>query len=320
LQGKFVEVGPNNPFPSYPVMQSIPREMSNTCRQWAAWLYQLVTQRQRQRLRQELTSNGQFPIAILFYHRVADHHINPWTISRRHFVQHLDWLQENFDVVSLAEAQRRVRSGFNDRPSVAITFDDGYSENCEFAIPELVRRQMPVTYFVVSQSIAGGIPFAHDQRQHVPLAPNTLSQVRDMHRAGIEIGAHTRTHKDIGRISSPEELAEELLGSIRELESWGLGPIRYFSFPYGLPANTSQAAVDLLASAGIEGFCTAYGAWNWPGAAGFHLRRIHADPGLERLKNWLTLDRRKLHDNRSLPFVEPLANRTASAAGEYVAV
>jgi hypothetical protein len=43
---------------------------------------------------------------------------------------------------------------------------------------------------------------------------------------------------------------------------------------------------------------------NWPKSIGFHLRRIHADPGLERLKNWLTLDRRKLQDTTELPFAE----------------
>lgn len=302
-------------------MQSIPRKMSNRRRQWAAWLYQRLTWQQRSRLRSELLEMGRFPVALLFYHRVADRHPNPWTISRRNFVRHLDWLQDNFDIVSLSEAQSRIRSASNSRPTVSLTFDDGYAENCDFAIPELLRRGLTATYFVVSQAVAEGRPFAHDTLEHLQLAPNTISEIRDMHRAGIEIGAHTRTHRDLGSLSTSAELAEETLGSIKEIESWGVGPIRYFSFPYGMPCNTSQAAVDLLMRCGMKGFCTAYGAWNWPGAAGYHLRRIHADPGMQTLTNWLTLDRRKLADHHQLPFTEPaVVHEVPDAAGEYAVV
>jgi len=44
---------------------------------------------------------------------------------------------------------------------------------------------------------------------------------------------------------------------------------------------------------------------------GFHLRRIHADPKLEKLKNWLTYDSRKLCEQVELPFVEPRVDRRA---------
>ncbi len=302
-------------------MYTLSRLLSNRRRQLAAWLYQRLTWAQRKELREQLTESGRFPIAVLFYHRVADRHPNPWTISRRNFVRHLDWLQENFDIVSLQEAQARIRSPRNSRPTVAITFDDGYAENCDFAIPELLRRQLPATYFVVSRAVAEGHPFAHDTLEHLQLAPNTIAEIQDMHRAGITIGAHTRTHLDLGKVVSGTELADETLGSIREIESWGVGAIRYFSFPFGMPSNTSQAAVDLLLRSGIEGFCTAYGAWNWPGASGYHLRRIHADPGMQTLKNWLTLDRRKLADPCQLPFAEPQFDDVLpNATGEYAVV
>ncbi len=304
-------------------MHTFPRLLSNRRRQWAAWLYQCLTAQQRKRLRQELIETGRFPVAILFYHRVADRHPNPWTISRRDFVRHLDWLQDNFDIVSLSEAQSRIRSGTNRRPTISLTFDDGYAENCDFAIPELLRRRLSATYFVVSQAVAEGRPFAHDALEHLDIPPNTVSEIRDMQRAGIEVAAHTRSHRDIGQITSGTELADETLGSIKEIESWGVGPVQFFSFPYGMPSNTSQAAVDLLLRSGIKGFCTAYGAWNWPGSAGFHLRRIHADPGMQTLKNWLTLDRRKFADHYQLPFAEPsLANDNAlpDTTGEYAVV
>jgi peptidoglycan/xylan/chitin deacetylase (PgdA/CDA1 family) len=211
----------------------------------------------------------------------------------------------NFDVVTLTEAQRRVRNHSNNRPTVAITFDDGYAENCDFAIPELQRRHLPATYFVATTSVSTGTPFAHDLQLNCPLTPNTISEVQDIAAAGFEIGGHTRNHVNVGALTEPATVEDELLGGIQELESWGVGPIRHFSFPFGLPANTSQLAVDILMRAGLASFCSAYGAWNWPGSPGYHLRRIHGDPGMQTLKNWLTLDPRKLRERQVLPFTEP---------------
>ena len=225
-------------------------------------------------------------------------------MSHRDFARQLDWLQSNFDVVSLEEAQRRVRSTHNDRPTVAITFDDGYAENSRTAIPELVRRNLPATYFVASNFASNGEAFPHDRDRGVRLPPNSIDDLKEYAALGIELGAHTKSHANLGSISDTPTLRDEIIGSARQLEEWCQVPIRYFSFPYGLPENTSQVAVDIIRETGFLGFCTAYNAWNWPTSDGFHLRRIHADPGLQSLKNRLTLDPRKLHDDHSLPFAE----------------
>ncbi len=295
-------------------MSSSANSNANHRRQWAAWLYRLATLPQRRKLREELIRTEQMPIAVLFYHRVADRNPTEWTISRRNFMQQLDWLQGNFDIVSLEEAQRRIRNRTNKRPTVAITFDDGYSDNCEFAMPELARRGLPATYFVATEPIATRTLFAHDARCRHDLRPNTIDEIREIAAQGFEIAAHTRNHIDLARVRTREQLVDEIQGSIEDLKSWNVGPVRYFSFPFGMPENTSQTAVDVLLEAGIEGFCTAYGAWNWPGNPGYHLRRIHADPGMQTLKSWLTLDPRKLIDRSELPFLEPnwqIARRTA---------
>jgi peptidoglycan/xylan/chitin deacetylase (PgdA/CDA1 family) len=132
-----------------------------------------------------------------------------------------------------------------------------------------------------------------------------VEQLREFAGHGIEIGAHTRSHANLGEIHDPATLESEIVGSARDLESWLERPVRYFAFPYGLPENTSQVAVDVIQRHGFEGFCTAYGAWNWPNSGGYHVRRIHADPGLEKLCNWLSFDARKLHERVQLPFDEP---------------
>jgi len=113
------------------------------------------------------------PIAVLFYHRVADDEACEWTISNQTFVEQVRWLREHVELISLAEVQRRVRSGSNDRPAVAITFDDGYADNCQQAIPFLVEQGVPCTYFVTLYNVLAGQPFAHDLLCENYFAPNT---------------------------------------------------------------------------------------------------------------------------------------------------
>ncbi|QDV24111.1 polysaccharide deacetylase family protein [Aureliella helgolandensis] len=276
--------------------------MSTRIKEPALWLYQKVTSRQRTRLFDRLQSSGRVPVAILFYHRIADAAPNDWTMNCKDFALQLDWLQDNFDVVSLQEAQNRIQSPTNTRPTVAISFDDGYSENTDFAIPELVRRGLTATYFVATDFVRKGTAFPHDIAAGCPLPPNTIEQLRQYVDAGIQIGAHTRTHLDLGSTQDKAAVRAEIEGSRRDLRDWLGIECDYFAFPFGLPPNTSQLAVDLIQELGFRGFCTAYGAWNWPGSEGTHLKRIHADPGLVSLRNWLTLDPRKLEDKRELPF------------------
>lgn len=276
------------------------------------WLYRQLTRTQRNRLLDSLRQVGQVPVGILFYHRVADQRPNAWTLSRSDFARQLDWLQDHYEIVSLQEAQRRVRLAHCEQPTVSITFDDGYGENADYAIPELVRRGLSATYFVSTNFVRTGANFPHDILAGTPSPPNSIEQLREFAEQGIEIGAHTRSHANLGLVHDAQQIEHEILGSVRDLEQWLGRPVRYFAFPFGQPENITQAAVDAIADAGLAGFCSAYGAWNWPNAMGFHLRRIHADPGLEKLKNWLTYDSRKLREQIVLPFVEPHVKQRAT--------
>jgi peptidoglycan/xylan/chitin deacetylase (PgdA/CDA1 family) len=237
---------------------------------------------------------GRMPVMILFYHRVADSHPNAWTISRRLFARQVDWLQARFDLITLAMAQARIREGYNPRPAVCITFDDGYGENCDFAIPLLVGQKIPCTYFVATDHVLHGRPFPHDVASGQPLPPNSLDQLRAMVAEGIEIGCHTRTHADLAFVDDPAILRDEIVTSGAELANLLACPIRYFAFPYGQTQHLTPQSMQTAQQAGYRAVCSAYGGYNFPGGEVFHLRRIHADPDMIRFRNWLTLDRVKL--------------------------
>ncbi|QEG35639.1 polysaccharide deacetylase family protein [Bythopirellula goksoeyrii] len=272
--------------------------MLDTCRSQMLGIYYLATLPKRKHSATRRQSSGRVPIVSLMYHRVADENPNPWTISWDRFRAQMEWLQERFEMVSLDEAQRRIGKDENQRPTACVTFDDGYAENCEKAIPWLIERKIPVTYFVTSQNLVTGEPFSHDIDRNCPLAPNTVDEIREMSDQGIDIGAHSRTHADFGQIDSVEELYDELVGAKLELESMIEKPVRYFAFPFGLPENMTAEAFEVAFQAGYWGVCSAYGGYNLPGDDSFHIQRINGDPQWTRFLNWLTIDPRKLRRER----------------------
>lgn len=237
---------------------------------------------------------GRSPVVVLFYHRVADEHPNAWTISNRQFERHLDWLAPRFDFVSLEEAQRRIRCGNNSRPAVSITFDDGYADNCMHALPLLIKRRIPCTYFVTTHNAISGEPFAHDVAAGQPLPPNSSEQLRALAAAGIEIGGHTHTHADLGMAGDTQTLFYEMVDGAGRLEEVIERPVRYFAAPFGMPENLSAAVFSMARRHGFDAVCSAYGGYNFPGDDPFHLQRIHGDPDFVRFRNWMTIDPRKL--------------------------
>lgn len=256
-------------------------------------LYYYTSHPYRRRRNRRAAHAGRAPVMVLFYHRIADDRANAWTCPFKVFARQMRWIKRHFDLVSLAEAQRRICDG-NHRPAVSITFDDGYADNCRQALPLLIAERIPCTYFVSLQHVMEGVLFAHDVAHGKAFAPNTIEQLRTLASSGIEIGAHTRTHANLGAIDDPEQLYDEIVTAGDELADAVGTRVRYFAFPYGQHVNLSDRAFAMAREAGYEAVFSAYGGFNFPGDDPFHLQRIHADDDLIRLKNWLTVDPRKL--------------------------
>lgn len=235
-------------------------------------------------------SAGRAPIMIFTWHRIADDDANGWTTRNDVFAQEIAWLQRHFDLISLSEAQERMRSGRNDRQAACVTFDDGYAANCEQALPLLIREQIPVTYFVTTGPALHKDFFDHDLQMGNRLRVNTIDQLKMLAAAGIDIGAHTRNHANIGKISNEAELVDEIVTARDDL-SEALGtPIRYFAFPYGQHDNLNPRAFEIAQDAGYEGVLSGYGGYHFPGDSTFHLKRMCVDGPMIRFKNWATCD------------------------------
>lgn len=233
---------------------------------------------------------GRAPIMIFTWHRISDDAANGWTTSNEVFAKSIRYLQQNFDLVSLSEAQERIRSGKNHRPAACVTFDDGYAANCEQAIPLLIREHIPVTYFVTTGPVLEGHCFEHDEQMGNHLRLNSIDELKAMAAAGIEIGSHTRNHTDIGQVHDESVMVDEIVTARDDLAAALDVPIRYFAFPFGQHANLHPRAFEIAQDAGFEGVLSGYGRHHYPGGETFHLQRMCVDGPAIRFLNWATVD------------------------------
>lgn len=117
---------------------------------------------------------------VLLYHRIAEERHDPFglCVSPTNFAAQLDLLAADYQPVSLGELVARVQAGEATRREVAITFDDGYLDNLEVALPLLQRRGIPATFFISSGQVLSGRVFWWDQLEAAFLRNPKLASPR----------------------------------------------------------------------------------------------------------------------------------------------
>jgi peptidoglycan/xylan/chitin deacetylase (PgdA/CDA1 family) len=97
-------------------------------------------------------------LSILIFHRVLEmaDPMAAGAVTQREFDRIAGTLRRFFNCYSLSEAVARLDAGMPGH-MVSITFDDGYADNLEVAMPVLRRHQLPATIFVAARYLDGGI-------------------------------------------------------------------------------------------------------------------------------------------------------------------
>jgi peptidoglycan/xylan/chitin deacetylase (PgdA/CDA1 family) len=212
---------------------------------------------------------------VVAFHRVHDgaDPSDSLTVSVPTFERYCRYFQRHFRVVPLRELVDTLRAGRSAGRELAITFDDGYRDNFEHAAPVLGRLSLPATFFVVTGWIGTDVVPFWDEQRGVCHPWMTWDDVRALHRRGFEIGVHTRTHVDLGKVSG-REARVEILGARLELQRQLGAPATSFAYPFGRPEHLTEANRQLVAAAGFRCCCSGFGGVNARGADPFHLRRI----------------------------------------------
>jgi peptidoglycan/xylan/chitin deacetylase (PgdA/CDA1 family) len=97
-------------------------------------------------------------LSIFIYHRVLREPdpIFPAEVCAAKFERQLGWIRRLFNILPLEEAIARLQAGSLPARPACITFDDGYADNAEIALPLLSSHRLTATFFVATGFLDGG--------------------------------------------------------------------------------------------------------------------------------------------------------------------
>src|SRR3954452_2920396 len=150
-----------------------------------------------------------------FYHDVAPRYA-------RQFGRLLRTFADLGRFVTWDEALRILAGGEElTSPHFCLSFDDRDRSWVDVVVPMLSELGIPATFFVITEEVTRGDKLS-------------WQDCRDMVRAGMRIGSHSRTHRRLLDLDDAGA-AREIRGSKAEIEDRLGEPVADFAAPYGWP-------------------------------------------------------------------------------------
>ena len=233
--------------------------------------------------------NNQY-VNILLYHRIANSEDDFWNlcVSPVHFEEQIRWITEHYPVYRFADDFGTIRE-----PAVVVTFDDGYRDNLEHALPILEKYNVPATFFISTGSIGGGYWWDRlyagmngEDKEAILEKRNMLRKMEEKKRNEwlakypevdlamnlhelqclaahplTDIGAHTVSHPSLSDLSEDAQ-RYEIRDSVQILEEIAGHEITSFSYPMGYYNNTT---LSILENRGIKKSATVRGGLSGTG-------------------------------------------------------
>jgi len=208
---------------------------------------------------------------VLVYHSVGK--VDPLTDHYR-----LNITPERF------EEHLKVISHSGER--IEITFDDGYGNNFENALPLLKKYGRTATVFIITDFIDGAIKSREFCGKDLDLRPLTWEEIKAMDGSGITFGSHTRTHPALASLSD-KAVAVELLDSKRCIETALGHSIDSIAYPFGSCGSFNTVIMKIAAESGYaRAYTNIMGINRGDPGSEFSLRRvrIYSEDGPFKLK------------------------------------
>ncbi|MGY1779759.1 polysaccharide deacetylase family protein [Geodermatophilus sp. SYSU D01036] len=238
-------------------------------------------------------AGGPAPVPVLLYHAVTDApgtHIAPFTVSPKAFRAQLDCLvAAGYRCTTFSQLLAERSSGAgpegvgpaDDGRTAVVTFDDGYADFADAALPALLERSFAGTVYVTTGWLEGGPPREPGPSDRM-LA---WSQLADLVDAGCEIGAHSHSHPQLDtldrvslrdELTRPKALLEDALG--REVPS--------VAYPHGYHGPRVRRAAR---SSGYASAAAVRNRLSPPAEDHFRVSRltVTASTTTEQLRAWL---------------------------------
>ncbi|MFM9437703.1 peptidoglycan/xylan/chitin deacetylase (PgdA/CDA1 family) [Janthinobacterium sp. CG_23.3] len=146
-------------------------------------------------------------LSILIYHRVlarADP-LLPGEPDGAQFERHLRLLKRCFNVLPLGQAARRLRDGTLPWRAACITFDDGYADNAEVALPLLQKYGLDACFFIATGYLDGGQMW-NDR---------IIERVRHAAGGELDLSAHGLGRLPLGSVAQRLLAIDAILGALK---------------------------------------------------------------------------------------------------------
>src|SRR5690349_3586681 len=129
-------------------------------------------------------------LTVLIYHRVlrAKDPLLPFEPDAREFDQRMRWIRNWFNVLPVPDAVQRLRQRSLPSRALCVTFDDGYADNLDIALPILRRHGVSATFFIATGFLDGGRMFNDTVIEAVRRTPADVLNLQD-----IDLGKHSLT-------------------------------------------------------------------------------------------------------------------------------
>jgi peptidoglycan/xylan/chitin deacetylase (PgdA/CDA1 family) len=207
-------------------------------------------------------------VPILMYHYIsdpppgADRYRLDLSVRPVDFEAQLAWLAQNdYRTITLYDLYDHLVAGFPlPDKAVILTFDDGYVDAYDLALPLLQKYGFTATFFVLTGPADRG-----GDGQYV-----NWEQITAMSAAGMGIELHCREHYDL-RNRSNEFLVYQILGGKQSIEAHTGQPVHWFAYPSG---RYDAAIIRVLKSADFWGALTTQYAYIHTTSGLFKLSRV----------------------------------------------
>jgi peptidoglycan/xylan/chitin deacetylase (PgdA/CDA1 family) len=210
-------------------------------------------------------------LRILFYHRVSDD-ADELAVKRDRFSRQMELVaKQGFRVVDVPEAVRLLGNDELPARTIALSFDDGFHDVAENALPVLAEHGFRATVFIATAVTDGRASFSWYDRQPALLG---WDEIAELDKGGtLNFEAHTLTHPNLLRLSE-ETARKEIAESRTELEERLGRAVTVFCYPAGVFSGRERRLAE---EAGFAAAVSCEPGINTASTDRFALRRIQID-------------------------------------------